>query len=305
MAQIFIVDEKQAGQRLDIFCARHFPAYSRARLQQAVKNELVQVNSRRVKPRYLLRTGDQISVDLPPQTEAEITALPSVKFPIIFEDKDIVVINKPAGIAVHPGIGRDLSTVASWFKEHYPSRILVGEDPRRPGIVHRLDKDTSGVLVLAKNNPAYEHLKQQFKRQHTAKEYITVAFGSPGSLTGRINQPISRTPGNPLRRTIHESGKPAITEWKVEKKLGSRFTLLRVYPLTGRTHQIRVHLHFIRLPIVGDRLYVFKRQKPPAGVARQLLHAEKLTIRMLAGGRKTFVAPLPADITRVINSLEK
>lgn len=298
-----IVENQQTSQRLDVFCVQSLPGYSRSRIQQAIKTGLIKVNNQIVKPRYYIRAGDVISAQTTNLTKLPPPPANSLTIPVIYEDKDLVVINKPPGLTVHPGIANETTTVVSWFIEHYPDSHDVGEDPVRPGIVHRLDKDTSGSMVLAKNNPAFQYLKQQFKKQHPMKEYLALVFGHPNSTKGRVTQPISRSPGNPLRRMIHADGKPAITEWQIAKPLGPKYTLLRVFPFTGRTHQIRLHLHFISHPIVGDRLYTFKRQKPPSGVTRQLLHAEKITLRILSGKRKTFTAPLPADFASVINAL--
>ncbi|MFH1354459.1 MAG: RluA family pseudouridine synthase [bacterium] len=292
------------GQRLDIFCVRHIPGPSRAVLQRAIKNGDITVNGQTVKPRYIVRADDVVYVRLPGKTPpaAPPPALPSP--PILYEDKDIVVINKPAGLTVQPGIANEAGTVMDWFISRYPGL--------RGGLVHRLDKDTSGVLVLAKTPAAHVYLKQQFKKRRVKKEYLAVVFGTPKASDGRITRPLARSKRNPMRRTVDEQGKGAITEWRLEKKLGHKYALLRVFPFTGRTHQIRVHLHFIGHPIVGDRLYTFKRQISPPGVTRQLLHAEKLTTKLPPGKltrrlnrRKTFTAPLPEDFQQVLRCLRQ
>jgi 23S rRNA pseudouridine1911/1915/1917 synthase len=165
-------------------------------------------------------------------------------------------------------------------------------------------------MILAKTAAAMQHYKQQFKKHYAKKEYLALVFGELNGNDGRINQAIIRSRRNPSRRTIVPktkahilSGKMAITEWRIEKALTKNYTLLRVYPLTGRTHQIRVHLHFIGHPIVGDHLYTFKRQQSPPGVKRQMLHAEKLTIKLPAGVRKSYRAPLPEDFVTVLQGL--
>lgn len=309
-----VVKAGEAGQRLDIFCSGYFPDESRSRLQKAIKEGDIVVNEGVVKPSYTVREGDVVLVASSRSVAAELAEegeMPDIE--IIHEDKDLVVIDKPAGVLVHP-TGHDscnsLNTVAGWFRQRYPQAEDVGEDKARPGMVHRLDKDTSGLMVLAKTDFSFESLKKQFKKLGAKKEYLALVYGVPGMGEGRINQAICRSKRNPSRRAIIPKdkivlteGKPAITEWKKERSFGGKFALLRVFPLTGRTHQIRVHMHFIGHPVVGDDLYVFKRQKPPVGAGRQLLHAEKLTLVLGSGKKKTFIAPLPDDFRQVLENL--
>lgn len=293
------VDTAAVGQRLDVFCVQHFPAYSRSTIQKAIKDGQVQINGRVVKPRYTVADGDTVTLTLPEVTVAPADVVPA-KVPIIHEDRDIMVINKPAGMVVHPGQGQEQQSVAGWARAHCPAIVDVGDDPARPGIVHRLDKDTSGVLILAKNQKSFEHLKEQFSHRRAHKEYLALVFGAPGEPKGRINRALMRSKRNPLRRTIDPAGKEAITEWRREESFGKEYALLRVFPLTGRTHQIRVHLHFLGFPIVGDNLYTFKRQRPPHGVHHHLLHAEKLTLTLPNGKRASFTAPLPPDFVELL-----
>ncbi len=303
MKKTFKITTTEAGQRLDVFCVSRFPQFSRALLQKAIKSGEITVNEKQAKPGYTLKENDTVTISLKKEKQTlETTPPQKISIPVIYEDKDVVVINKPAGIVVHPGVANEQATVASWFISKHPEIADVGDDPNRPGIVHRLDKDTSGVLILAKTQEAFKHLKQRFKKHRVRKEYLALVFGAPKATEGRINQPLARSRRNPLRRAIDPEGKPAITEWEIEKKLNDKVTLLKAFPLTGRTHQIRVHLHFLGHPIVGDNLYTFKRQRPPQGVSRQLLHAEKLTIELPSGKRKSFTAPLPEDFTKVIAS---
>ena len=298
------VEAAQSGQRLDVWCVSRFPGFSRAALQRAIKEGTITVNSNIQKPKYLVQTGDTISLSgslaIPEVVEPQNSE--PVKLQVLYEDPRVVVVNKPAGIAVYPGQGKETRTVSHWFMQHYPESHDVG-DHDRPGIVHRLDKDTSGVLIMAKTQQAFEWLKQEFKQHRARKEYLALVFGVPGEPKGRITRPLQRSKRNPLRRTVDPEGKPAITEWRFEEKYQDSYALLRLYPLTGRTHQIRVHLHFLGFPIVGDQLYTFRRQRPPAGVKRQLLHAERLTVMLPSKKRKTFVAPIPEDFQAVIESL--
>lgn len=308
----FTITPHETGQRLDLVCVAKLPGYSRAALQKAIKEGNITVNGRREKARYDVREGDHIQVALPEPVREQSHEPQEITLATLYEDKDIVVINKPPGIAAHPEeqTAQPSATVASWFKAHYPDAAHVGENELRPGIVHRLDKDTSGAMVLAKTSQAYENLKRQFMKNHASKEYLALVFGIPSTDDGRINQALIRSKRYPLRRTVVKKaqethgaiGKRAITEWKIEEKF-EKNALLRVFPLTGRMHQIRAHLHWLGFPIVGDTLYTYRRQRPPKGVQRHMLHAEKLTIRLLSGKRKTFTAPLPDDFTTVLKEL--
>lgn len=299
---VFEVEESAVGQRLDLFCVNKLPHLSRSFIQKAIKAGQIKLNGQLVKPRQFLGAGDKVEVDVESPVAVAAQEMVPVNLSVIFEDQDILVINKPAGIAMHDGLGSS-PTVAQWFTQKYPEAIHVGEDETRPGIVHRLDKDTSGAIVLAKTAKAYDALKRQFEQRHAKKEYLALVFGVPGGPDGRINRPLKRSKRNPMRRTIDEAGKPAVTEWRLEKAFGRKLALLRLYPLTGRMHQLRAHLHWFGYPIVGDKLYTYKRQRPPQGVVRQLLHAESLTIDLPSGPTRTFIAPLPADFQAVLDQL--
>lgn len=293
-----IITPEQAGQRLDIFCAGLVPGTSRAVLQRAIKTGHITVNGQPSKPRYLLKIDDIVVVPPSPRRSPAMdgakAGLPLITLSILYEDEHVVAVNKPAGLLTHAADHAPHEpSVAGWFTQRY------GESG---GYVHRLDKDTSGVLVLAKTPEAYTDLREQFKKHIVRKEYLALVFGVPGGEDGRITRPLGRSRRNPSRRTVDESGKGAITEWSVEKKF-AKYALMRVFPFTGRTHQIRVHLHHIGHPIVGDALYVFKRQRPPAGITRQLLHAEKITLRLPSGKKKTITAPLPSDFQSVLEKL--
>lgn len=304
MEHMFTVSDESSGQRLDVFCTAAISGYSRSAIQKAIKDEKVLVNGSPAKPRQVVKKDDHIRIRLEEvQTVSEAPLDVDMNIPIVHEDRDVVVINKPAGIAAHPGTGIRSGTVADWFVKRYPSAVDVGEGENRPGIVHRLDKDTSGVMILAKNETAYTHLKKQFQDRRPKKEYLALVFGVPGGRDGRITQPIARSRRNPMRRAVDPLGKEAATDWVVEEKYPSGYSLIRAFPQTGRMHQIRVHMHFLGFPIVGDHLYTFKRQKQPQGVTRHLLHAEKLTIKLPNGDTKTFTAALPEDFAALIERL--
>lgn len=307
-SQKYIVTTTDAGQRFDVWCVGKLPQFSRAVIQRAIKSGEITLDGQRVKPRQIVAAGATVNVaiTIPTPPPAVITSL---ELPIIFEDNDVVVINKPAGVLAHSGVGNNSATISDWLVQHYPTAAGIGEaGTARSGIVHRLDKDTSGVMIMAKSETAYNHLKAAWQKERVRKEYLALVYGIPGETDGRIVQALSRSKRNPMRRTVDPAGKLAITEWRKIQTLASpggqsTYALLRVFPFTGRTHQIRVHLHWLGFPIVGDALYTFKRQRPPHGVTRQLLHAEKLSLELPNGDPHTFTAPLPPDFQAVIDQL--
>lgn len=303
MQQTHTITEEEKGLRLDIWATGIFPEISRSALQRAIKDGHIMVNGEVVKPKYEVRAGDVVQsqpFDAPKSVE---TIPDDLNIPILYEDKDMLAINKPPGIAVHPAPSERGYTVSQWFAKKYPDSAKVG-DEGRPGIVHRLDKNTSGVLLLAKNETAFARLKDQFKNHRVRKEYLALVFGIPGKTSGRITRPIGRSPRNPNRRTVIETGKPAITEWKIEKTFGNDYSLLRVFIFTGRTHQIRVHMHYLGHPVVGDNLYVFKRKRLPGGVTRQLLHAQLIAFQLPSGKKKMIEADLPEDFQNLLEKFE-
>lgn len=224
---------------------------------------------------------------------------------IIYEDKNFLVLNKPAGVSVHGGINVKGETVADRLIEKYPEIRKVGDNPKeRPGIVHRLDKDTSGVMVAARNQRTFEDLKQLFKERKVAKKYLALVFSSPGKKSGIIDAPIGRLIKNPLKRGVGvkiRGARNAITKYKVLERLGG-YSLLEVEPKTGRMHQIRVHLASIGCPVAGDKTYGGKRAVLE-GLNRQFLHAYSLEFSLAAGQRWHFEAALPEDLDAVLKRL--
>lgn len=208
--------------------------------------------------------------------------------PVLFEDADVLVVNKPAGMVVHPGASKESQPTVV---DEVRSRVVDG-DAKRPGIVHRLDKDTSGVLVITKHDTAKQQLQQQFRQRRVSKTYLAAVAGRPQPTQARIDVPIARHPKNPMKRGVRADGKPAITEYKtIDTKPDS--TLLELAPHTGRTHQIRVHMHYIGHPIIGDRLYGGSEPR----LERQFLHAARLGFYHPSGGEyRTFEAPLPPEL---------
>ncbi len=229
----------------------------------------------------------------------------------IYEDEDVLVLNKPAGLQVHPAPNGDTTqkTLVDWIKENRPEILGVGDDPLlRPGIVHRLDKDTSGVLVVAKNQSTFEFLKKQFQEKVLQKTYMALVYGNIKNNEGIINRPIGKSRSDFRKRSSFDNlrGKirEAITEYKVLQRFKD-FTFIECYPKTGRTHQIRVHMKFIGHPIVGDILYGGRKKIPPEGLARQFLHANSIEITLPNGTKALFEADLPADLEGVLKTLQK
>ncbi len=248
------------------------------------------------------------------------------KIEIIYEDKNLLVINKPASLLVHQekisqpkawAQGPSASdrgrlrtekiyefTLVDWLRKKYPEIKDVGDDPEnRPGIVHRLDKNTSGVLVVAKNQKTFLFFKEQFQKRKVKKIYWTLVHGTPKEKRGIISKAIAFGKKRVLKRTLSIFGKPAETKYKVLKNFGT-FSLIEAQPLTGRTHQIRLHLKSIGHPIVGDPLYKFKRQRDPWGIKRQFLHAYSITLQTPEGKEKTFTAPLPPELQKIMETLD-
>ncbi len=235
-----------------------------------------------------------------------------MKIEILYEDSDVVVINKPAGILVHAdGVSKD-ETVSDWMLAKYPESDGVGEEMvlkngekiARPGVVHRLDRDTSGVLILAKNDAAHAHLKEQFQNREVEKEYAAFVYGVPKNEKGIIEAPIGRSARNfrmwSAQRGARGTLREAATEYEVEKK-AEEFALVKLFPKTGRTHQLRVHMKYLNYPIVCDKLYAPKRECA-LGFERMALHAKKLGVVLPSGEQKTFEAPLPEDFENALNT---
>lgn len=224
----------------------------------------------------------------------------------IFENKNILVIDKPAGITVHPNYHGQRHTLIDEIIKKYPQIKKVGDDALRPGIVHRLDKDTSGLMIIAKNNQAFNFLKQQFLQKEITKKYLCLVHGLVKNHKGTITKSISLSKKDRKKRSalLDSKAKSAWTEYKVIKKFDN-YTLLETYPKTGRTHQIRIHLASIGHPIVGDKQYKFKRQKNPSGSERQFLHAQYLKFQLLNGRIIELKTELPDDLKQVLDNLKK
>lgn len=306
----FKVESDDVDSRLDSFLAARIPSWSRARLQRLIENEDIIVNGKNTKPSYRLRRDDHI--------EVELTVLPVNRFEpeeipldVVYEDETLIVINKPAGLVVHPAAGIHSGTLANALAFHF-QKLPVSAGSIRPGIVHRLDRDTSGLLVVAKTEEALENLSDQFRERTVFKSYVALVHGRVDTESGQIDEPLARDPGNRTRMAVVRSGRSALTLYKVRKHF-HRFTLLEVELKTGRTHQIRVHLAWFHHPVVGDQVYGGGRdnnvqdarlRSQIRNLGRQFLHAERLGItHPSTGERKEFSAPLPAELTDLLTQL--
>ena len=291
-------DSPFPGIRLDRYLTGILPHFSRAYLQRLITQGHILVNGRPAKASHKLDSSDTITVQLPPSPTGPVAEL--IPLSVIYEDRDVLVIDKPAGMTTHPAPGHTSHTLVNAVLAHCPE-VAMNRDVTRPGIVHRLDKDTSGLIVIVKNEPAREHLVAQFKGRAVTKGYLVLVKGrlSPGE--GIIEAPIGRDPHRRRRMAIMREGKEAITQYRVRRYLDGH-TLLEVTPVTGRTHQIRVHLSAIGYPVVGDTTYGVRSPH----VARQFIHAYRLGFRLpLNGEYREFTSPLPPDLERALEQLDR
>lgn len=301
---IAFVYEGPGEERLDKVLVQKLPEFSRARLQSLIKDGKVSLNGRVVtKTGFAVQPQQQIQILLPPPEPSSLQPEP-IPLDIVFENGDLLIINKPAGMVVHPSPGHGQGTLVHGILAYHPDLEGVGGE-RRPGIVHRLDKDTSGLLLVAKNDRAHRWLQEQFRNRQVQKTYLALVDGHPPTPQGRIEAPIGRDPAHRQRMSVLPPGKgrEAITEYRVRESF-RQHALLEVHPLTGRTHQIRVHMAFLGCPLVGDTLYGHRR--PSLSLQRHFLHAARLTLR-LPGERepRTFEAPLPADLQALLEWLRR
>lgn len=279
------VTEELAGKRLDVVAHSFLNPLSRSTVQTLIDDGKILVNKKHERTSYKVKEGDKITVDYTP---SDLT-IPDIDLPVLYEDDDCIVIHKPVGILSHSkGAFNPEATVASFISDK-----VNGLEGDRAGIVHRLDRATSGVMICAKNPEALSWLQKQFSQRKTKKTYVTVISGTINPAEAIIDMPIERDPRAPKQFRVGSAGKPAQTSYKVTKTNGT-YSLLELKPVTGRTHQIRVHLKQIKHPIVGDPLY----GTTPAG--RMMLHAKSLEITIPSHERKVFSAPLPPEFNAIM-----
>lgn len=284
--QEFTVEPDSAGVRADIFVASRYPEFTRSSLELLFDKGLVAVNGKTAKRAHKVQPDDKVVVD----EQYLKTEPPKIKLPIIYEDKDVLVIDKPAGTLTHSkGALNFEATVASFIKDKLDEEIKHGN---RAGIVHRLDRATSGVIIVAKNYETLKKLQKQFSQRKAKKSYLAVVEGVPSPETAIIDAPIARNPAKPQTFRVSGSGRGAVTQYQLVRTLkkGSRvYSLIELIPKTGRTHQLRVHMAYIKHPIVGDPVYGHNGND-------LMLHAGSLEITLPNGERKTFHSPLPSRI---------
>lgn len=307
----FKIGPDDVGVRLDAFLASQIEGWSRARLQRLIEAEDVLVNNKPAKASYKLRESDELEVEL--VSPATTTFTPeAIPIEIVYEDDTLVVVNKPAGLVVHPAAGIHSGTLANALAYHFQQ--LPNATSVRPGIVHRLDRDTSGLLVVAKTEAALENLSDQFRARTVYKLYAALVHGRVASDSGRIEQPLARDPSNRTRMAVVRGGRSALSIYRVARRF-NRFTLLDVELKTGRTHQIRVHLAWLKHPVVGDETYGGGRdntiQDPKLksqirALNRHFLHAEKLAFTHPTTGERTlFHSPLPAELSNLLTEIKE
>ncbi len=316
----FTVTADDAGKRLDQFLVAQLADISRARVQELIAQQKALVSDAPAKASQRLRAGDVVAV-LGPAERPQLRAVAEdIALDVVYEDDDLAVVNKPAGMMVHAGAGstddqRKRGTLVNALLHRFGALSQTSGE-LRPGIVHRLDKDTSGLIVVAKNDVAHRRLAEQFSRREVKKRYIALVHGWPKRERGTVDAPISRDAVRRTRMTTRRSaGRTAVTHYTTREKLAGeygRFALLDVTIETGRTHQIRVHLSSIGLPIVGDSLYGAPRQivtqarmpAPPLQLARNFLHAASIEFRQPSSGKQLVLScPLPADLRQFLAAL--
>ncbi|MFL6230027.1 MAG: RluA family pseudouridine synthase [Pyrinomonadaceae bacterium] len=306
----FTVEAADAGARLDAYLAARVAHVSRSRLKQIIDDGEVLVSGRAAKPSHRLKAGETVELETPAPPVSNF-APEDIPLDVIYEDDDVIVVNKPAGLVVHPAAGAPSGTLANALAFHF-RELSPNAGATRPGIVHRLDRDTSGLIVVAKTPEAHESLSDQFRAREVFKSYVALVHGVMPEDKGRIEEPIARDPRHRTRMAVVRGGRHALSLYRARQRF-TRFTLLDVQIKTGRTHQIRVHLAWLKHPVVGDEVYGAGRDKQITDprlralvtkLGRQFLHAERLGFRHPRTGEFVkFRAPLPPDLAAVLASL--
>jgi 23S rRNA pseudouridine1911/1915/1917 synthase len=291
----------EPGERVDRFLAAN-TQLSRSAIQRLAREGRVRVAGTPVDPAHRLRPGEEVEVEVPPAPPTLSVVAEDIPLEVLYEDADVLVVNKPAGLVVHPAYGHASGTLVNALA----GRVIadLGREAGRPGIVHRLDKDTSGAMIVAKNDAAQVALARQLQARRFGKEYLALVWGDPGERPTLIEAPLARDADDRRRMVVRATGREAATRFNRLAAFGAgdrRRALLLVQPVTGRTHQIRAHLAYARLPIVGDPVY--GRRGDESGLGRQFLHAWRLTVRLPQAGERTFTAPLPAELKAYLGSL--
>lgn len=313
-SSFYSITDKDRDQRIDQFLASQVKGLTRSRAQGLIRDGFVKVNERPPRTSYRLKIGDHIRLFIPPIAPCRLEP-EHIEFSIIHEDSSLVILSKPPGLVIHPAPGHSSGTLVHGLLQHCRDLSGIG-GVLRPGIVHRLDKDTSGIMVVAKNDRAHSSLAEQFRDRTVKKRYLAIVHGTMRGEKGEIDLPIARHPKRRKEMTVLPSrGRKALTLWQKREEMGGNFSLLAVTPKTGRTHQIRVHLSFLGHPIVGDPVYGYKKDwwkkylpltnHSLLPIKRQMLHAEALGfIHPDSGHYCEFNAPMPYDMEHTIKGLK-
>lgn len=300
--ETFIVKEEEQGNRIDSYLTKQKEDFSRVAIQRLIEEKKILVNNKPTKASYKIQKDDKITVEKEEPKEVEIKAQ-NIPIEVIYEDKDIIVVNKPKGMVVHPANGNPDGTLVNSLMSICKDSLSGIGGEIRPGIVHRIDKDTSGILIVAKNDKAHINLSEQIKNHEVKKTYIALVRGVVKENEATINMPIGRSTKDRKKMAVNKNGKEAITHFKVLKRYDN-YTLLEVNIETGRTHQIRVHLSEIGYPVVGD--VVYSNGKNKWGVEGQCLHAQKLEFKHPTTNKiMKLEADLPQYFKDILNDLEK
>jgi 23S rRNA pseudouridine1911/1915/1917 synthase len=297
MEKAILLRADSAGARLDLFIVQKLPQLSRSFIQKLVEDGHILLNGKPARAGLKLKEGDSLSITIPPPESSELLA-EDIPINILYEDDDLLVVDKPAGMTTHPAPGNPAHTLVNAVLSHLPV-LPESDNPARPGIVHRLDKDTSGLILIAKTREALANLSAQFKSRGVKKAYVALLKGKLMPHNGIIDAPIGRDRAHRQKMGVTDSGRPARTAYTVLKYYDG-YTLVEARPETGRTHQIRVHFASVGHPVVGDATYGARSEL----VGRQFLHAQRLSFKLPSTGKPVeFTAPLPPDLQSALNRL--
>lgn len=298
----FGAEPEDVGSRIDVFIAENIEEFSRSGVQRLIEEGLIKLNGSPVKANYKLREKDIIDVEVPEAKTVEI--LPeNIPLDILYEDKDVIIVNKPQGMVVHPAPGHTSGTLVNALMHHCGDELSGINGEKRPGIVHRIDKDTSGVLMIAKNDVAHQSLAEQLAEHSITRKYNAIVFNGFQEDEGTVDQPIGRNPLDRKKMAVTQKhSRRAVTHYRVLERMGN-FTFIEAQLETGRTHQIRVHLTFIGHPLLGDTVYGPKKQ--PFHLEGQALHARVLGfVHPTTGQYMEFEAPLPENYEKLLMRLK-
>lgn len=302
MEKIFLEVTKNENKRVDTYISQEVESLSRTMIQKLLEEHKVLINGKATKASYKVECGDKIEVEIPELKETKLKPQ-NIFVPVIYEDKDIIVVNKPKGMVVHPANGNPDGTLANAILAMCKDSLSGIGGEIRPGIVHRLDKDTSGLLIIAKNDEAHMKMSKQIQDRKVEKRYIVLVKGNVPDDEATINMPIARSKQDRKKMAVDKDGKEAVTHFKVIKRY-KNYTLLEIKIDTGRTHQIRVHMSYIGYPVVGD--YTYSNGKNEFGIVGQMLHARYLKFKHPITGKEiSLEAPLPEYFEEVLQKLER